>query len=239
MTTPAGTQDLSASPSEKTEDSQEVDWKARAEAAESNSRKLENDLKSEQGRRTRDQVLTELVENFGGMQAQLTAIANRTASGETDYLPADFAEIDQKKAVATATRNWQGNYEEAERNLADAIMDDEDKVILDKEAIARLSTQWQEAQKNGDVPGLYRVIGQAGKEARLAERQKAQANVTEVEETAKAAKKVSDTKHGNHDLAIGTPSGAGSGLKSREQILSVTNVNDISKEDYEAYVAGA
>ena len=215
-----------------------ADLQARLEASEGNSKKLENDLRSERGQRTQDQVLNELVENFGGMQAQLTAIANRTASGETESLPADFAEIDQKKAASAATRNWQSNYEEAERNLADALMDDEENVLLDKEAIARLSTLWKEAQTKHDVPGLYRVIGQAGKEARTVTRQKSQTDATEAEETAKTAKKVSDAKNGVHDVSVGTPSGVGSGVKSRAQVESATNVNDISKEDYEAYVAG-
>ena len=214
------------------------DLQSRLEASEATNKKLENDLRSERGQRTRDQGFNELVEDVGGIKAQLAAIANRTASGETESLPADFAEIDQKKAATTATRNWQSNYDEAERNLADALMDDEENVLLDKEAIARLSTQWQEAQKQFDLHGLYRVIGQAGKEARTVERQKSQANVTEAEETAKAAKKASDTKSGVHDLSVGAPSGIGSGVKSRAQIESVTDVKDISKEDYEAYVAG-
>ena len=130
------------------------DLQARLEASEANSKKLENDLRSERGQRTRDQGFNELVEDVGGIKAQLAAIANRTASGETESLPADFAEIDQKKAATAATRNWQSNYDEAERNLADALMDDEENVLPDKETIARLSTQWQEAQKKNDLPGL-------------------------------------------------------------------------------------
>ena len=216
-----------------------ADLQARLEASEANSKKLENNLRSERGQRTQDQVLNELVENFGGMQAQLTAIANRTASGETESLPADFAEIDQKKAATAATRDWQSNYDEAERNLADACMGDGETVLLDKEAIARLSVLWQDAQKKGDVPGLYRVIGQAGKEARAVERQKAKADVTEVEETAKAAKKVSDTKNGVGDVSVGTPSGVGSGVKSSAETLKATSVNDISDADYAALVADA
>jgi translation elongation factor EF-1beta len=213
-----------------------ADLQVLLEASEANTKKLENDLRSERGQRTRDQGFNELVEDIGGIKAQLVAIANRTASGETESLPADFAEIDQKKAATTATRNWQSNYDEAERNLADALMDDEENVLLDKEAIARLSTQWQEAQKKYDLHGLYRVIGQAGKEARAVERQKSQAAVTETKETAKAAKKVSDSKNGVHDLSVGVPSGIGSG-KSRTQVESATSINDISDDDYAKFVA--
>ena len=117
-------------------------------------------------------------------------------------------------------------------------MDDEENVLLDKEAIARLSALWQEAQKKNDLHGLYRVIGQAGKEARAVEKQKSQTDVTEAEETAKAAKKVSDAKNGVHDVSVGAPSGVGSGVKSSVQTLAATNVNDISDEDYAALVAG-
>jgi len=213
------------------------DLKSRLEASEVTTKKLENDLRSERGQRTQNQNFNELVEDVGGIKAQLTAIANRTASGETESLPADFAAIDQKKAAGAANRNWQENYLEAERNLADALMDDEENVLLDKAAIARLSTQWQEAQKNNDLHGLYRVVGQAGKEARAAEKAKSLVAVTEVEEAAKAAKKVSDVKNGVHNLAISAPSAVGSGVKSREQTLKATSVDDISDEDYAALVA--
>ena len=214
-----------------------ADLQVRLEASEANNKKLENDLRSERGQRTRDQGFNELVEDVGGIKARLDALANRTASGEAESLPADFAEIDQKKAATTATRNWQSNYDEAERNLADALMDDDENVLLDKPAIARLSTLWQEAQKKNDLHGLYRVIGQAGKEARAAERLKSQANVTEAEETAKAAKKVSDAKNGVHDVSVGIPSGVGSGVKSRAQVEQITDINDFSDDDYKAYVA--
>ena len=216
-----------------------ADLQTRLEASEASNKKLANDLNSERGQRTRDQGLNDLVEDVGGIKAQLLALANRTASGETESLPDDFAEIDQKKAVTAATRNWQNNYEEAERNLADALMDDEDNVLLDKEAIARLSAQWQEAQKKGDIHGLYRVVGQAGKEARAVEKQKSKATVAETEEAAKAAKKVADVKNGVHDMSVGTPSGSGSGVKSKAQIMSATNVNDISDADYAKYIADA
>lgn len=213
-----------------------ADLQARLDKSEAKSKKLENDLRSERGQRNREQSLNELVEDVGGIKAQLAAIANRTATGEIESLPADFAEIDQKKAATTATRNWQSNYEEAEQNLADALMDDEDNVLLDKEAIARLSTLWQEAQSNHDLHGLYRVIGQAGKEAKLAERQKAQADVAKAKEDAQTAKKVSDSKNGVHDVSVGSPTGIGNG-KSRSQIESATNVDDISNEDYAKFIA--
>ena len=216
-----------------------ADLQARLEASEASNKKLENDLRSERGQRNKDQAFQELAEDVGGIKAQLAAIANRTASGETESLPADFAEIDQKKAATSANRNWQANYEEAEGYLADAIADEEGNSLLDKEATARLSTAWQEAQKKGDVPGLYRVIGQAGREVRALERQKAQADLTETEEAAKAAKKVSDARNGVHDMSVGTPSGGGSGVKSRAQIEKITNLNDFSDEDYAKYIADA
>lgn len=215
-----------------------ADLQAQLQTSETNLKKLENDLRSERGQRTRDQGFSDLAEDVGGIKAQLAAIANRTASGETESLPSDFAEIDQKRAATAAIRTWQTNYEEAERSLADAVMDDEENVLLDKESIARLSILWQEAQKTHDLHGLYRVVGQAGKEARVAEKQKAQANVTEAEEAAKAAKKVSDVKNGVHSVSVGAPSGMGGG-KSRAQIEGATNVDQISDEDYAKYVAGS
>lgn len=218
-----------------------ADLQVRLEASEANNKKLENDLRSERGQRTQNKDFNELVEDFGGMKAQLTALANRTASGETESLPADFAEIEQKtrdgKAVTTATANWENSYSEAEQSLANALMDDEDNVILDKQSIAKLSASWKEASANHNVDGLYRVVGQAIRETRAVEKQKSQANVTEAEETAKTAKKVSDAKNGVHNISVGAPSSVGSGKKSKAQIEQITSVNDISDEDYAKYVS--
>lgn len=212
------------------------DLQSQLEVSKASNKKLENDLRSERGQRTRDQGFNELAEDVSGMKAQLTAIANRTASGETESLPADFAEIDQKKAETIAVRNWENNYEEAEQNLGEAMIDDKGDVVLDEETVKRLSDLWKEAQRKQDLHGLYRVVAQAGKEARLVEKQKTKADATKVEEDAKVAKKVSDTKNGVHDVSVAPPSGI-SGGKSIAQINSATNVKDISDEDYAKLVA--
>lgn len=220
-------------PEEKSEDTQEViDLKVRVETAESGLQKLENDLKAERGRRTRDQLMGEMAADLGGVKAQLTAIAKRTASGETEALTEDFAKIDQASSARQTLRSWESNCQEAEQSLAEAVMDDEDNVLLDKETIARLNISWQEAQKNHDLHALYRVVSQAGKEARLAEKQKAHEDITKTEEDAKAAKKASDTKHGINDLSIPAPSGIGGSGKSWTQAQKITKLSELSDEDY-------
>jgi len=213
-----------------------VDWQARAQEALAENEKLENALRSERGRQ--DGRITEIAEDMGAFRAQLKALANRTASGETESLSQDFAKIDQDSATRQASRNWDNNYKEAEYSLADAIMDDNQNTLLDDDAISDLRVQWQEAQGKGDLHGLYRVVSQAGKMARAVEKQKALANVEQVSEEAKVAQKASNTKHGVHDLSISTPSGIGGG-KSRAQIESATSTDDISDEDYASYVSGA
>jgi signal recognition particle GTPase len=221
----------------ESEGSQEVDWKARAEAAESLSQKLEGDLRSERGRR--DQRMEEMVDDMGAFRAQLSALANRTASGETELLPGDFAKADQDLATKIATREWDNNFEEALQNLGEALTDDDGEVIVSKEVIASLNKEWQEAQTKQDPHALYRVVSKAGKEARSAIKQKADTDLTEADEAAKAAKKASDSKNGVHDLSVGTPSGSGGGPKSAAHVAKMTNVNDISDEDYAAYVAAS
>jgi len=220
-----------------------ADLQAQLEESKANAKKLENDLRSERGQRTKDQAFQELAEDVGGIKARLDAIANRTASGETESLPADFVGIDQKrtqdKAVTTAASNWENGYSEAEASLAEALLDDDDNVLLDKESVAKLSTLWKEAQGKQDINALYRVVGQAIREVKVVEKQKAQADLTETEEAAKAAKKVSDARNGVHDMSVGTPSGGGSGVKSRAQIEKITNLNDFSDEDYAKYIADA
>ena len=211
-------------------DTQEPDWQARAEAAEANTQKLENDLRSERGRRTRDQAFVELADDVGGMKAQLAAIAKRTASGEIESLPEDFAKIDQASAVKGATRHWESNYAEAEQSLAEALMDDDNNVIVSKEVVASIRELWQDARGRQDLHSLYKVVNQANREARLAEK-------TKVETEAATAKKVSDSKHGIHDLSLPNPAGAGGGGKSWAAAQKITSLDDLSDADYEKLVA--
>ena len=83
-------------PSEKQAKQEEVNWKDRFEESESARRKVENDLKAEQGRRRQAQSFQDLQEDMGGVKALLTAIANRTASGETEALAQDVATITEQ-----------------------------------------------------------------------------------------------------------------------------------------------
>jgi hypothetical protein len=229
---PSKDSNVEASTDENAEGSQEVDWQVRAETAESLNQKLSNDLRSELGRRNRSWDI--LVEDVGGMKEQLKAIGNRTASGDTESLTEDFAKIDRDSAIKTATRNWENNYAEAEAALADALMDG-DTVVVDNESITRLSDSWKAAQKIENVSGLWRVVSQASKEAKLVLLQKTKETVTQIEEGATAAKKASDVKNGVHNLSIPSPSGS-SGTKSRAQIANATSVDDISDEEYTKYI---
>lgn len=213
----------------------EIDWKARAETAEAAGLKLENDLKSEKGRR--DLRMEQQADDIGGINARLDALANRTASGETESLPADFAKINQDTASKNSTRNWDVSYKEAEESLGDALLDDNDKTVVDQSIVDELSAAWKEATQNRNIPALYRVVGQANREAKAAIKLQAKETVAETENTAKEAKKVSDAKNGVHNLSVGTPSGIGGG-KSMDQIAKATNVNDISDEDYAKWLAG-
>ena len=213
-----------ASSSEESENTQ-VDWQARAETAEANEKKLTNDLKSQQGRQSQNQAINEIVDRVGGIEARFTALVKRTASGETEALTGDMVAIDQKTAADKADAEWENAVEEATQSLRDVLLDDEGELLVSSEVRERLGEAWKEAK---DVNGLYRVVGQAGREARKAVKEK-------VTEEAEGAKKVSDAKHGNHDLSVGNKTGIGGG-KSITQIASATNVNDISDEDYDKWL---
>jgi len=194
-------------PSEKQAKQEEVNWKDRFEESESARRKVENDLKAEQGRRRQAQSFQDLQEDMGGVKALLTAIANRTASGETEALAQDVATITEQARQMAGTRTWEANYSEAERNLGEVLLDENNKVVISENDVSVLAPLWQDARARQDLHGLYRVVSQASRLVRATERAKAQVAVKETEAAAQARKKASDAKAGIHDLSIGSPAG--------------------------------
>jgi len=208
-------------------DSQEPNWQVLFEESEANRLKVENDLRSEKGRRTRDQALQELAEDVGGLKQLITAVANRTASGDTDALTEDIANISQTSAQTRATRAWNANYSEAEAGLGDVVLDDNGDVILSKDDIATLTPLWQKAQTGQDLAGLYRVINQANKMVRAAEKRVATEALQTQKEEAIASKKASDRKHGIGDLSVGpSASGPGERLFGTEAIKAALDADD-------------
>lgn len=230
------TQEQGAVEEPQTTDTQEPDWKARYEEAEAGRLKTENALKSERGRLAQAQSMMDLKEDVGGIRARLDAFAKRTATGETESLPGDFSVLDHKeaaeRAASKASADWLSGAAEAEISLAEALLDEDNNLLVSEEVKVSLAAAWQEALQRQDVHELYKVVGRANKEARSAERAK-------VETEAAAAKKVSDTKHGVHDLSLPTPAGTGGGGKSWASAQKITSVDDISDADYEKLVAGS
>ncbi len=205
---PSEDPNVEASTEEKQEElpEEQIDWKVRAEAAEAGLQKLERDLKSEKGRR--DLKMEEMASDIGGVNARLNAMGKRMASGETESLPGDFTALDQKEAVGVAEREWDTNYDEALEDLTAALMDGSD-LIVSTAVRDDLSEDWKAAVQSRNVNALYKVVSRANREAKTAIQLKAQTTVTETQEAAKAAKKVSDTRHGINDMAISSPSGNG------------------------------
>lgn len=187
----------------------EVDWKARFDEESAARQKVENDLRAERGRRTRDQAFQELTEDVGGLKQLVTAIANRTASGEQEALVEDISAINKQTEAQQTSRAWTVNYSEAEASLADVLMGEDNTLLISQDDVSALTPLWQEARQKQDLHGLYRVVSQAGKMVRAAERARAREEVKKVEADAQAHKKESDAKHGINDLSISPPAGVG------------------------------
>lgn len=237
--TPENTEALASQPTEgtspedtgkeggvsKSPDSQEPDWKARAEAAEAETAKVRNDLKAEQGRRTRDQMLQELVEDHGVTRQMVTALLKRTASGETDALAGDIATIDQTTAQDKATRTWADNEAEALGAMREAVMDGE-KVLLTQADIDAMKPIFKQAQDAQDIGAMWQAVTQAGKLSRIFVQGEADAKLKKQQEETTAEKKARDIKHGIGDMSTGEGSSGGTDV-SWEQMQKSTDLKEV------------
>lgn len=207
-------------------DPQEPDWKAVAEAAEADNAKLRNDLKAEHGRRVKALAGQDRDDDIAGLRAMITAVANRTASGETDALAGDIATLNQAAAQNQAIRTWAENEEEVMAALGEAIMDG-DRALLAPEDIEDLKPVFKKAAEERDVAAYWRAYAQAVRLSRT---------FTEGEAAAalKAQKKASDKKHGINDMSTGNGSGGGTGM-SWDQAQKSTDMKQIM-DNYEKLI---
>lgn len=235
MTTENITDDLTPSgPVEKPE-TQEIDWKVKAEELEAKAAKLENDLKANAGRtrqaRERDALIESLVDEVGGIRRATNALIARTASGDTEALTEDLAKIGQESERAKADRQYDQAFARIESRLEEALCDEDGALLVDIESPEgkELITAWTTARQAKNLADLSDVVLEANKLARKTERQRIKA----AQEAERKAAKV-----GEHDLSVPSPAaGAGSG-KTWAQAQQARKLTDISDDDYARLVSG-
>jgi len=230
-------QDESTEPNAETEE-QEVDWKVKFEESEAANLKLNNDNKSLLGRLRQppanDAIGREILDELGGQRKRLNAFFDRTASGETDELPADLVKLDAESDLTRAARQYEQGFVRMETQLEDALKDEDGALIVDIESpeVAELIKSWTAARNNKNLLDLSDVVTDANKLARKIEREKLKKAAEDAQGEEKEAGKAREKKAGMNNLSIDGPkTGSNKGM-SWDKAQQITNIGDMTDDQY-------
>lgn len=156
---------------------EEVDWQAKAVEAEGRASKLESDLRSMQGRRSRqvdqDAVLHGLGDRLDAMEKSNSALVNALASGNTDDLPGELTQIQQQATQGRTEVAFQTGYQALWDELQETVKGDDGTSVLDPQTapeFAAVRTRWNERTQARDLGGLAVLLSEANKIVRSTER---------------------------------------------------------------------
>jgi hypothetical protein len=221
---------------QSTEDTpQEVtDWQAKAKesdeartALQAELDKVNNDLRSQSGRRNRQQELENLVLQANNTTRLLDRKVDaliRATSGDIDDLPAQLSSIQADQATFDASSAYQSIWTDLSNELVELVQDDDGNSILDIQTAPELEEVreiWTNAHRSEDTRGLQRAMNEAIKVIRRVERQRLKEATTEI----KAAAKEDAVNSGAFDLDTG-PSAGGSGLSDERWLREVYGSED-------------
>lgn len=207
---------------EQVESTEEVDWKARAEQAETQLKKAQNDLNSRQGRdRTRDEwqhQLADIGDRIGAMEAANQAVIRAFSTGDTDALPSELSTITARQNQTAAARSYEARYAALSEELREAVQDGDGNQVLDlyeSPELEEVRKEWVNAHKAKDPAALAAAIGKTHRIARQAERNGGSSAEQRIREEERAAARTRLEAAGIYDLDTG-PSGAGAGLEDMD-----------------------
>ena len=201
-----------------------IDWQARAKAAEDKATKAENDLKSQRGRRNRQQEQNDLVLQLSNQQRitdrKLDALMKAMGTGDTDTLPEQLTSIQGEQASLNASNAYQSAFTNMSEELVGALQDGEENLLFNgytdtvdalnkAPELAEVRTMWTDAHNRKDVRGLQAAVVEAQKVMRQVERgQRSATPATSASEPATAQ------DSGAFDLDTGLAAG-GSGMSDQ------------------------
>ena len=154
-----------------------IDWEARAKAAEDRASKAENDLKSQRGRRNRQQEQNDLVLQLSNQQRitdrKLDALMKAMGTGDTDTLPEQLTSIQGEQANLNATAAYTNTWTSLSEDLVSLVQDEQGIDLIDLQTspeLAEVRTMWTDAHNRKDVRGLQAAVSEAQKVMRQVER---------------------------------------------------------------------
>ena len=202
---------------------QDVDWKARFDENQATLSKLEQQLKTEQGRnRKRDDTDTAVLgigDRLAAMEQSNSALIKALAEGDTENLPGQLSQIQAQSQNTQRGRAYQNQYAVLTEQLREATQDENGDPILDlynAPELEEVRQAWVTANNNRSVSELYNTLVRTHEVIRQAERGKASKMTDSVREEERTSARQRLEEAGIYDLDTG-PASAGSGATQDDE----------------------
>ena len=195
---------------------QDVDWKARFDENQATLSKLEQQLKTEQGRNRKrddtDSAVLGIGDRLAAMEQSNAALIKALAEGDTESLPGQLTQIQAQSQNTQRGRAYQNQYAVLTEQLRTAMQDENGNEILDLYGAPELEAvrqSWVNANNKRSVSELYNTLVSAHEIVRQAERGKASEMAQSVREEERSSAKQRLEEAGIYDLDTGAASAGG------------------------------
>jgi len=195
----------------------EVDWKARFDENQGTLDKLEQQLKTEQGRNRKrddtDSAVLGIGDRLAAMEQSNSALIKALAEGDTDNLPQQLGQIQAQSQNTQRGRAYQNQYRVLTEQLKAATQDENGNDILslyEAPELEEVRQSWVEANNKRSVSALYNTLVRTHEVIRQAERGKASEKAETVRQEERTSAKQRLEEAGIYDLDTG-PASAGGG----------------------------
>ena len=198
---------------ETTDETTEIDYKAKAAELESQVEKLTNDLRSRGGQRRRDTdrdaELSGIRDSVGALQKVFTLYMDDRKMDMSDEAQTQISRVNQELAQGQATRDWNSRYEKEQTRLMSTVQDESDNILVSEDDAQKLQSDWQAAwaegskAARGDFEDIINIQIEAAKMVAQEERRRATVERQKLADEAKNAGKKALEKAGVADLDTG------------------------------------
>jgi hypothetical protein len=198
---------------ETTDETIEIDYKAKAAELETQVDKLTNDLRSRGGQRRRDTdrdaELSGIRDSVGALQKVFTLYMDDRKMDMSDEAQTQISRVNQELAQGQATRDWNSRYDKEQTRLMSTVQDESDNILVSEDDAQRLQSDWQAAwaegskAARGDFEDIINIQIEAAKMVAQEERRRATIERQQLADEAKNAGKKALEKAGVADLDTG------------------------------------
>ena len=198
---------------ETTDETIEIDYKAKAAELETQVEKLTNDLRSRGGQRRRDTdrdaELSGIRDSVGALQKVFSLYMDDRKMDMSDEAQTQISRVNQELAQGQATRDWNSRYEKEQTRLMSTVQDESDNILVSEDDAQKLQSDWQAAwaegskAARGDFEDIINIQIEAAKMVAQEERRRGTVERQQLADEAKNAGKKALEKAGVADLDTG------------------------------------